>query len=229
MECNIMAKQRILVCPVCGETQQETSVCKSCDNSLDTDGLLYAEGSIGPWSIRDPKSPFLPGMTYDHLAELARRGEVELHTILRGPTTRQLWKVARRVPGIAHILGRCHSCGEHVAAQDRSCGACKTPFLTYRDRNNFGVDLTVPSEGKVEGMSSFLSDSSILDTQSTPLTLPPRQESENKNAEENTGSPQFHALQRKNTQGGRTIRILAVVLTICVVALGTAIYMLINR
>lgn len=174
MECNIMAKQRILVCPVCGETQQETSECNSCKSSLDTDGLLHAEGSIGPWSIRNPDSPFLPGMTYDHLAELARRGEVELHTILRGPTTRQLWKVARRVPGIAHILGRCHSCGEHVEAQDRSCKACNTPFHTYRDRNNFGVDLAVPPEGKVDGMSSFLSDSSILDTQSTPLTLPPR-------------------------------------------------------
>jgi hypothetical protein len=59
--------------------------------------------------------------------------------------------------------------------------------------------------------------------------MTPRQETENTNAEENTGSPQFHALQRKNKQDGRTIRILAVVLTICVVALGTTIYMLMNR
>ena len=218
-----MAKQRILVCPVCGKAQQETSVCKVCSSSLDAEGLLYAEGSIGPWWVRDEKSPFAPGMTYDHLAELARRGEIERHSILRGPTTRQLWRVARKVPGIAHLLGRCHSCGEHVDPHSRNCDSCKVPFLTYRDRNNFGVDIAAPSEGKVDGMSSFLSDTSILDTQSTPLTLPPRSEATNSTDEERVGSPKFHALQRKNKQSARTIKILAVCLTISVIALGFAV------
>jgi hypothetical protein len=229
MGCINMAKQRILVCPICGETQQETSVCKVCSSSLDADGLLHAEGSIGPWWARDQQSPFSPGMTYDHIAELARRGDIERHTILRGPTTRQLWKVARRVPGIAHILGRCHNCGEHVDPHARACDACNVPFLTFRDRNNFGVDVTVPSEGKFDGMSSFLSDTSILDTQSTPLTLPTRSEESKHAVEEGIGSPQFHALQRKLRQGGRTIKMLSIALTICFIALVFVVLALINR
>ena len=219
MELKNMAKQRILVCPVCGETQQETSVCRACSNSLDTDGLLYAEGSIGPWWVRDKDHPFSPGMTYDHLAELIQTGKVERHTIIRGPTTRQLWKVARRVPGISHLLERCHSCGEHVDINSRHCGACNAQFLSYRDRNNFGVDIALPSEGKIDGMSSFLSDSAILDTQSTPLTLPKTPESIQQSKDDSIGSPQFHALQRKVQQSSRRVKILTVSLTICIIAL----------
>jgi len=219
MVLKIMTKQRILVCPVCGETQNETSKCKACDNSLDSEGLLFSEAGIGPWWIRDCDHPFLPGMTYDHLAEMANIGTIERHTIIRGPTTRQFWKVARKVPGIAHLLGRCHSCGEHVEPQARMCEACDAHFLAYRDRNNLGIDAATPSEGKVEGMSSFLSDASILETQSTPLTLPRRSDVSSPSKEGAVGSPQFHSLERKIQQSSRTIRVLSVLLTISIIAL----------
>ena len=65
-----MTKQRILVCPICGETQRETSVCRSCDTPLDANGLLYAELAVGPWWIRDVKRPFCPRMTYDHIVSM---------------------------------------------------------------------------------------------------------------------------------------------------------------
>ena len=220
-----MAKQRILVCPVCGETQKETSICRVCNNSLDSDGLLYAEGAIGPWWVRDKERPFFPGMTYDQLAEMAKNGEIERHTIIRGPTTRQLWKVARRVPGISHLLERCHSCGEHVKPEDRTCGACHAQFLKYQDRNNLGVDTAQPSTGEIDGMSSFLSDAQILDTQSTPLTLPTAPTPPPRNDNDDIGSPQFHSLQRKVAQGTRTVRILSVCLVLCVIALIFAIVM----
>lgn len=223
-----MAKQRILVCPVCGEAQQETSVCRECDNSLDTDGLLYAESSIGPWWVRDKKYPFKPGMTYDHIAEMAKNGEIALHSIIRGPTTRQLWKVARRVQGIAHLLERCHKCGEHVGMDARECSACQATFFSYRDRNNLGLDVSMPPEETIDGMSSFLSDKSILDTQSTPLTLPKRSESTSTKEDDAVGSPQFHALQRKLQQNVRTLRILAVSLIVCLIILGITIVLLTN-
>ena len=101
--------------------------------------------------------------------------------------------------------------------------------MTYRDRNNFGVDTALPSEGKIDGMSSFLSDTSILDTVSTPLTLPPTSDLSNRGAEESIGSPQFHSLQRKVQRQARTIRILSVTLTICVIALLFTVFMLLNR
>jgi len=224
-----MAKQRILVCPVCGETQQETSICRVCNNSLDSDGLLYAEGAIGPWWVRDKERPFFPGITYDQLVELVKNGQIQRHTIIRGPTTRQLWKVARKVAGISYLLERCHSCGEHVQTDDRQCKSCNVPFQQYRDRNNFGVDMAMPSEGEVAGMSSFLSDTAILDTQSTPLTLPTPVRGAEHDREGSVGSPQFHALQRKVTQSARTLKIISVCLTISLVALIFAVVMLVIR
>ena len=221
-----MAKQRILVCPICGETQRETSVCRSCETPLDPNGLLHAEGAVGPWWIRDVNRPFCPGMTYDHIVALARRGKFERHALLRGPTTRQLWTVARHVPGIAHILGRCHKCDTHVKPKTRSCPECNTPFLAYRDRNNLGLDSSDPSEGEIDGMSSFLNDTSILDTLSTPLTLPKPVKGEAKESDDSVGSPQFRSIQRKLEQSKRTVRILSVSMVICIIALATSVLML---
>ena len=224
-----MAKQRILVCPICGETQQETSTCCACQTALDGEGLLMAEGSIGPWWIRDKQHPFRPGMTYDHIAELAHKGEIERHTLVRGPTTRQLWTVARHVAGIAHLLGRCHRCDAHVDGIDRSCNACNAPFLVYRDRNNLGLDGSEPSKGAVIGLSSFLTDSSIQDTKSIPLRMPLSGNHHHTPAEDRIGSPQFRSVQRKLEQSKRTSRILVVALLISVIGLAIVAFLLFNR
>ena len=145
-----MAKQRILACPLCGETQYEQSVCKQCAARLDPDGLLLAEASFGPWYLRDEDQPFSPGMTYDILIRKVRDGVIENYTLLRGPTTRQLWKVANRVPGIAHLLGRCHACREHIDPKSLSCTTCGEAFGGYRDRNNLGLDKGDPLKVEVE-------------------------------------------------------------------------------
>ncbi|MEE2912763.1 MAG: hypothetical protein VX436_03055 [Planctomycetota bacterium] len=214
-----MTKQRILVCPICGETQRETSVCCSCETSLDPNGLLHAEGAVGPWWVRNEEQPFCPGMTYDHIVAMARKGEFERHSLVRGPTTRQLWTVARHVPGIAHILGRCHKCDAHVSPKTRPCPECKAPFLAYRDRNNLGLDNSDPSEGEIDGMSSFLNDTSILDTMSAPLTLPNLEQSEEPSIDSSVASPEFRSIQRRLEQSKRTGRILGISLIICVIML----------
>ena len=217
----VMSKQRILVCPICGETQPESSVCLVCGTALNKEGLLLAEGAIGPWWVRNDKFPHNPGMTYDHLAELIRKGEIERHTLLRGPTTRQLWQVARRVPGVAHLLERCYSCGEHVSIKDRSCPKCNVPFLAYRDRNNLGLDDSEPSEGEIDGMSSFLNDTMILNTTSTPLTVPQRKRSADGATGEGggVGTPEFRALQRQLEATLRTKRNLTIALVISLLIL----------
>ena len=211
----IMAKQRILVCPICGETQPETKVCRVCSTLLEPDGLLLAEGGFGPWWVRNEELLFRPGITFEQLADLAKNGKIDLQTIVRGPTTRQLWKVARRVQGIAHLLGRCHRCGEHVQPTDLACSACESPFLKYTDRNNLGLELGMPSKGKPNGMSSFLSDAEIMDTQSTPLMLPKveRQQPAGDDAQagpESVGSPQFRAMQRQLEKAKRKILVLSI-------------------
>jgi hypothetical protein len=222
----IMAKQRILVCPICGETQPEIKMCRVCMVLLEPYGLLLAEGAIGPWWVRNEDLTFRPGITYDNLSALALTGKITLQSIVRGPTTRQLWKVARRVKGLSHLLGRCHNCGEHVSPKDRTCNSCDVQFLKYLDRNNMGLELGAPPKGETGGISSFLSDESIFDTQSTPLTLPSKPESQQVTdneplkddaSQETIGSPQFRALQRRLEQGRRRVLALSISLIIALI------------
>ena len=215
-----MAKQRILACPLCGETQYEQSVCKQCAARLDPDGLLLAEASFGPWYIRDEDLPFSPGMTYDILIRKVRDGVIENYTLLRGPTTRQLWKVANRVPGIAHLLGRCHACREHIDSNSRSCTSCGEAFGGYRDRNNLGLDKGDPPKVEVDGVSSFIGDTAIYDTTSEPIQLyssdidasdaPVTSAPEQNN--DAPGTPAFRSLQRRLEGVQRIKRILIVAL-----------------
>ena len=231
-----MAKQRILACPLCGETQYEQSVCKQCGGSLDPNGLLLAEASIGPWFVRDEANPFSQGMTYDILLKKLEDKIIHKYTLVRGPTTRQLWKVAKYVPGIAHLLGRCHKCKSHVDPTIRACSSCGEAFGGYRDRNNMGLDLGDPPKVELEGVSSFLRDTAIYDTQSDPIELfSPHQDSlsEHENdpegedtplAEQNgPGTPAFRALQRRFESTKRTNRILMVSLCILCLVLALAV------
>jgi len=222
-----MSKQRILICPICGGTQPESSVCLACGTALNKEGLLLAEGAMGPWWVRNDELPHNPGMTYDHLAELISKGAIERHTLLRGPTTRQRWQVARRVPGVAHLLERCYSCGEHVSTKDRSCSKCNIAFLAYRDRNNLGLDDSDPSQGEIDGMSSFLNDTMIMNTTSTPLTMPQKKQSTGDGGgSDGVGTPEFRALQRRLESTLRTKRNLTIALVISLLILVVFLIML---
>jgi hypothetical protein len=217
-----MAKQRILACPLCGETQYEQTVCKQCGGKLDPDGLLLAEASFGPWYVRDEDNPFAPGMTYDLLVQ--KIGDETLHrfSLVRGPTTRQLWIIAKRVPGIAHLLGRCHRCDEHVDPASNACHMCEVAFGGYRSRDSLGLEETKSKKVEATGLSSFLGDTAIFETCSEPLSVPTRPQVKNAplNSEvsDEPGSPAFRSLQRHVDGVKRTNRILMVVLgVVCLI------------
>ncbi len=212
-----MAKQRILACPLCGETQYEQSVCKQCGGKLDPDGLLLAEASFGPWYIRDEDNPFAPGMTYDLVVQKIEDKALHRFSLVRGPTTRQLWIVAKRVPGIAHLLGRCHKCDEHVDPVSIACSVCGVAFGGYRDRDSLGIEEMHSKKVEAAGVSSFLGDTAIFDTCSEPISIPEtsyetQQRSDGETDSYGPGSPAFRVLQRTIESLKRTNRILMVAL-----------------
>ena len=55
------------------------------------------QARIGPWFIRQNRNPAAPGMKFDTLLTLIRRGQVTAYSVLRGPTTHQLWRFAAEV------------------------------------------------------------------------------------------------------------------------------------
>lgn len=205
-----MAKLKAIICPYCGETQAadagaapllagaagvSTERCRACGGLFEPLSRQATHNAMGPWQIRDERKPFQPGCSYETLVKLIERGQVTKHSIVRGPTTKQFWTIAKRVPGVSHLLGYCHNCDASVDAGDHGCHACGVPFGAYLDRNFLGLPeiRPLPWEAPVEeeiaresvlpgldvrraaqplGISSFASDAELRNVGLSPMRGP---------------------------------------------------------
>jgi hypothetical protein len=129
----------IALCPYCGHASPNTQQCDRCKGLFDPLSRQASQNAMGPWYIRDDSNPFRPGCSYDTLKSLIVRGRVTRVSVLRGPTTRQFWTMARSTPGIAHLLGECHSCHAAARPDDPACGSCGASFVYENDRQALGL------------------------------------------------------------------------------------------
>lgn len=134
-----MAKSKVMICPYCGETQPAGERCRACGGLFEPLSRRATHNAMGPWFIRDPNRPFQPGCSYETLTRMVQRGQITKLTLIRGPTTKQFWTIARHVPGVAHLLGYCHQCDAEVDPGDHGCHACGAPFTAVVDRNYMGL------------------------------------------------------------------------------------------
>ncbi|MCC5822575.1 MAG: hypothetical protein LAT64_03250 [Phycisphaerales bacterium] len=139
---------RAVLCPYCGSTTPHTGRCAACGGRFDPLSRQATQNHMGPWSVRDDRNPHRPGCTYDTLCRMIDAGTITPDTVLRGPTTRQFWTLARSTPGVAHRLGFCHNCREPVAKDAFQCPACHAPFAADRDRQHLGIGPYRPLPGQ---------------------------------------------------------------------------------
>jgi len=130
---------KVVICPYCGETQPIGDRCRSCRGAFEPLSRQATHNAMGPWFLHDPTRPHQPGCSYETFANLVERGQVSKYSIIRGPTTKQFWTIAKRVPGAAHLLGYCHACDSEVDPHDHGCPTCGVPFGAYLDRNYMGL------------------------------------------------------------------------------------------
>jgi len=153
---------RLILCPYCGNTQSEPEDrCAACGGFFDNLSLKVTQQHMGPWFVRDRHHPFRPGCSYEVLKKQIERGKVKPTTIIRGPTTRQFWSVARNVPGVAHLLGYCHGCGGHVDPDADRCSHCHTRLFAPRLRDKLGLapaGAEMPSHGQLTGTGGDTED-----------------------------------------------------------------------
>jgi len=132
--------KKLILCPYCGNTQDAPEErCSTCGGFFDSLSLKVTQQHMGPWFVRDRHNPFRPGCTYEVLTREIEKGKIKPTTIIRGPTTRQFWSVARNVPGVAHLLGYCHACGAHVSPGADNCPECGEVFYAPRQRDQLGL------------------------------------------------------------------------------------------
>ena len=88
-------KTKVLICPYCGETQTTAERCRGCGGLFEPLSRQATHNAMGPWFVRDPGKPFHPGCNYETLIRMIDRGQVTKYSIVRGPTTKQFWTVAK--------------------------------------------------------------------------------------------------------------------------------------
>jgi hypothetical protein len=113
------------VCPFCGAIAEKSDApCPRCkmENSALTRQATRAR--IGPWYVMQSKNPSAPGMKCNTLLALIRKGQVTPRSVIRGPTTFQLWRFAARVKGISREFGLCYSCGAELQRTSTFCPRC---------------------------------------------------------------------------------------------------------
>jgi hypothetical protein len=120
------------VCPFCGtvnavadgDPSAQAAQCPRC-SMADTPATRKAtKARIGPWFVRQNRNPAAPGMRFDTLLALVRRGQVTAQSVVRGPTTHQLWRFAAQVKGLSRAFGVCYSCGGSVEPDATLCSHC---------------------------------------------------------------------------------------------------------
>jgi len=141
-------KLRSLICPFCGELTADSGRCQRCSARFDPLSRQASQNEMGPWFVRDESMPYRPGCNYSTIKRLVESGGIEANSVLRGPSTRQFWMLAKHTPGVAQMIGVCHSCGNDVAGDAFACGACQEPFSADRDRQHLGLGPARPLPGK---------------------------------------------------------------------------------
>lgn len=134
-----MDERRPVLCPYCGTSSLRHDRCETCAGLFDPLSRQATQNHMGPWFIRDIEHPFRPGCSYAVMKAMALRGKITPATIVRGPSTRQFWEIAKRVPGIAHILGVCHACAAAARVDDVACKTCSASFNVEQDRQYMGL------------------------------------------------------------------------------------------
>ncbi|MFO0833612.1 MAG: hypothetical protein U0638_01475 [Phycisphaerales bacterium] len=149
----VKAEPAAALCPYCGSITPTGARCSHCRGLLDPLSRQATTNTMGPWFIRDEAQPFRPGCSYHTLVSLIQRGKITRTTIIRGPSTRQFWMFAGKVPGVAHLLGVCHSCQEESHADDFACNNCGAVFTAEEDRQRLGLGavMEVPGQALPEG------------------------------------------------------------------------------
>lgn len=187
-----MAKEpKAILCPYCGLMQPQPSSdssatavprCSACGGLFDPLSRKATQIAMGPWFIRDRANPFRPGCCWEVLKRQIEAGRIKPTTVIRGPTTRQFWAIARNVPGVGHLLGYCHRCGTKVNRSDVACPECAEPFIEPNERNELGLMFASKAaaeaaykqlEKEIDGEASSVPAPAASGSELTGKTAPP--------------------------------------------------------
>ena len=118
------------ICPFCGSANPAPAAgssggpCPRCTMEDSAATRQATKARIGPWHVLQTRNPAAPGMRYATLLALIAKGQVTARSIVRGPTSHQLWRWAGHVRGLSREFGMCYSCGQAIERTVTHCPNC---------------------------------------------------------------------------------------------------------
>lgn len=114
------------VCPFCAgnRSRQRQEKCPRC-GLTDTPATRQPTSQrLGPWFYYQPRNPAAPGMNWATLCELIASSKLNRNSIVRGPTSGQMWVLAERCRGVSRELGLCWKCQARIGKSAETCDTC---------------------------------------------------------------------------------------------------------
>jgi hypothetical protein len=113
------------VCPFCGAiSEKPDQACPRCNMENTALTRQATRARIGPWYVLQSRNPAAPGMKFNTMLALIRKGQVTPRSVVRGPTTHQLWRFAGRVKGLSREFSLCYSCTTEIEKTAKICPHC---------------------------------------------------------------------------------------------------------
>ena len=152
------------VCPFCGVMRPDASQpCARCTLEDTPATRTATKQRIGPWFVLQARNPSAPGMKLATLQSLVRRGQITPRSIVRGPTTDQMWAFAANARGLSREFGLCYHCGEAIDPVATRCPHCaKTQDLPA------DADAMLETLAATGGAAMFPSPQAVASTPPTP-------------------------------------------------------------
>ncbi len=149
-------RPKATLCAYCGSLSRDSARCEQCKGLLDPLSRQATQNAMGPWRLRDERSPFNPGFSFETLLQMVAKGKITPSSVIAGPSTRQFWALASRTPGVANLFGRCHNCRGEVPRDARACPACRASFEVSTDRQHLGLGAVhlVPGQSPPEAIAA---------------------------------------------------------------------------
>jgi hypothetical protein len=116
------------LCPFCGSFNRGVGQpCQHCRTEDTTAARAAARKRVGPWFVLQSKNLAAPGIGFVALLAMIRQGIVTDRSVIRGPATGQLWRLAGKVRGISREFGQCYGCDGELSVLDPLCPHCQRP------------------------------------------------------------------------------------------------------
>jgi hypothetical protein len=113
------------LCPFCGTFNSGVGQpCNGCNVQDNPATRAASSQKSGPWSVLRADSASAQEMTFADLQKMIQAGHLSARSVVRGPTTGQLWRLASKIRGLSREFGLCYCCSGDIENSETVCPHC---------------------------------------------------------------------------------------------------------